>query len=83
MPLDLHELERWKQLPADPRLCLHSYAVQKKWVENGVFHEILRCRRYGCDTWTRKSMVLNQDSRSKTVKMHTQKFVEEANTDDK
>jgi len=69
-------INRYTHLP-----CHHRYSVVKRWTENGRLNTILRCR--WCDLWTRKTMALDQDSHSKTVKMHTQKFVEEANTDDK
>jgi hypothetical protein len=70
---------RFATPPPDPRFCLHSMSIAKRWQENGKWFAILRCRRYGCDHWTRKSIVLDQDSR-KGLKMKTEKF-EENNTE--
>lgn len=54
--------------------CKHRMAIVKRWMEGGTFHVILRCRRCN-DGWTRKSIVLNQDSQ-KGLKLVTEKFVE-------
>lgn len=58
----------------DRQFCKHRRVIAKRWTEAGVFHAIIRCR--WCDEpWTRKSIVLDQDSR-KGLKLITQKFIE-------
>lgn len=65
--------------PADPRYCKHSYSVQKRWEENGVWYAILRCRRYGCNIWTRKKIVLKQNSHKPEMK--TENIIETIDID--
>lgn len=57
--------------------CKHRFSIVKRWKKDSEYFAIIRCR--WCDLWTRKVIVLDQDSRSKSIKMLTQKFVEDDN----
>lgn len=71
IPLELPS----RYLPSDPTFCKHRMVIVKRWTEDGIFNAILKCRRYACDTWTRKSIALKQDSQA-SLKIISQKYEE-------